>query len=117
MNVKAIYAVARELDGFPFRSADAAEIVRQIGRVNLGAISGGRVVALDYGIILPVAHGYYVAVTLAPDDTYVVRRVFVRAGRAFVKRTWADVYCEEVGEVAYRASCYLDADTVGAVTA
>ena len=98
------------LEGHPSRVADTGQILAQIGRMNLLAISGGRVVRLEHSVILPVAHGYYVTVTLAPSDTYVVRRVFVRAGRVFVKGVWGNVYCDELGDVAYSASCYLDDD-------
>ncbi len=82
-------------------------IVDQIGRMNVLAISGGRVKPTADGIVLPVAHGYTVEVDYDEGfDTYVVRRVFTRASKRFVKGVVSGVYCDEVGEIAYRASCY-----------
>ena len=59
-------------------------------------------------LILPVAHGYTVEIDLALNDTYTVRRVFTRAGKRFVKATVTGVYFDQIGEVAYQASCYHD---------
>lgn len=92
------------------RSFDRAEIVRQIGRGNVLAISGGRVRATACGISLPVRYGYTVEVDYRDDDTYTVRRVFTRAGTRWVKGERERVYCTEVGEAAYRASCYTDGE-------
>lgn len=80
----------------------------QIGRGNVLAISGGRVQTNEQTLVLPVAYGYSVEVDLAVNDTYTVRRVFTRAGIRSVKGERADVYCDELGEAAYRASCYHD---------
>lgn len=80
----------------------------QIGRMNLLAISGGRAVSSENALVLPVAAGYHVVISLGALDTYTVRRVFTRNGRAFIKAEWTDIYCDEIGETAYRASCYLD---------
>ena len=85
---------------------DARTLIDQIGKMNILAISGGRVYARETGITLPVSAGYHVTVDLAAGDTYTVRRVFVRAGKRFVKGERTSVYCEEVGEVAYQASCF-----------
>jgi hypothetical protein len=40
----------------------------------------------------------------------VVRRVFRRAGREWIKGERDRVYCDEVGEVAYHASCFRSYD-------
>jgi hypothetical protein len=80
----------------------------QIGRMNVLAISGGRVQSNADTLVLPVAHGYSVEIDLDASDTYNVRRVFTRAGVRSVKGERTDVYCDELGEVAYRASCYHD---------
>lgn len=85
-------------------------IVRQIGTMNVLAISGGRVSALPDGIELPVGAGYRVRVRLTPADDYTVERVFVRSGQVFSKGTENNVYCDEVGEFAYRASCFRNDD-------
>lgn len=83
--------------------------LRQIGHGNVLAISGGRArTGPDHTLILPVAHGYTVEIVLDCTDTYTVRRVFTRAGKRFVKAEVTNVYCGELGDTAYRASCYLD---------
>lgn len=91
-----------------FVEFDARELIGQIGEGTLWAISGGRVILRRTGVTLPVRSSYVVTVDLAADDTYTVRRVFRRAGREWVKGEQAQVYCDEVGQVAYRASCYLN---------
>src|SRR5712691_486792 len=92
------------------RECDAATLLAQIGSGNVLAISGGRVKIRETGITLPVSSGYSVTVDLAGNDTYTVRRVFTRSGVARVKGERADVYCEEVGEAAYRASCFRNVE-------
>lgn len=82
------------------------EIARQIGTGNILAISGGRITALRDGIELPVSQGYRVRVRLTPADVYTVQRVMVRAGRVFLHGERTEVYCDEVSEAAYRASCF-----------
>ena len=85
---------------------DAYEALVQIGMRNVAAISGGRTYTSDNAVVMPVSSGYHVVVSLAGNDTYTVRRVFVRGGKASVKGEWEGIYCDEVGEVAYTASCY-----------
>ena len=89
-----------------FRECDPRVLAAQIGTGNILAISGGRIQVRDTGITLPVSSGYRVTVDLAGNDTYTVRRVFTRAGRTWVKGERTDVCCEQVGEVAYQASCF-----------
>jgi hypothetical protein len=74
--------------------------------MNLLAISGGRQIRRPTGVTLPVGNGYSVTIDLDSDDTYVVRRVFTRSGVAKIKGEQRNVYCDEVGEVAYVASCF-----------
>lgn len=93
-----------------FRNADAATIVNQIGRMNVLAISGGRVGVRPTGITLPVSNGYTVTVDLAANDTYTVRRVFKRGAKVWVKGEQSGVYCEDVGEAAYQASCFRNGE-------
>ena len=93
-----------------FRDCDADAIIGQIGRMNLMAISGFRVTRRNTGVTLPVGAGYSVTVDLDWDDTYVVRRVFKRGAKVWIKGEQRNVYCEEVGEVAYRASCFRNGD-------
>jgi hypothetical protein len=51
-----------------------------------------------------------VHVELDASDTYIVSRVFKRGGKVFVKGVRDNVYCDEVGEAAYRASCFRSYD-------
>lgn len=97
------------------RPAHTATLLAQVGRMNVLAISGGRVVehhniaeGFVDGIILPVRYGYAVEIVLAVNDTYTVRRTFTRSGRTTVKAEWTDVYCDEVGDIAWTASCFRD---------
>jgi hypothetical protein len=93
------------------RYCDPNEIVRQIGNMNVAAISGGRVDTVTdstgepTGINLPVAYGYSVVVYLDWNDTYTVQRCH----NGNVKGEVREVYFDEVGEIAYQASCYRDA--------
>jgi hypothetical protein len=92
------------------RDLDIDVLVAQIGRMNVFAISGGRVTYSDTAVILPVGKGYRVEIELAADDTYTVRRVFVRGAKRFVKGEQTGVYCEDIGDVAYYASCFVNVD-------
>ena len=89
-----------------FLPCDAQTLVAQIGIRNVLAISGGRVIRRETGISLPVSNGYSVTVDLASNDTYTVRRVFSRAGKVSIKGEVADVYCDQVGAVAYQAHAF-----------
>ena len=96
-------------EGRPF---DADELVAQIGKSNIFAISGGRVgiFSNDDGdtvqVVLPVSNGYRVSIELAWDDTWTVRREFVRKGVVSNKGELKNVYADQVGEIAYKASCF-----------
>ncbi len=82
----------------------------QIGRWNVMAISGGRVTAISETIFhLPVARGYLVEIELnQAQDLYNVRRYFKRSGKLTLKGEYKMVHCDELGELAYRASCYSE---------
>jgi hypothetical protein len=89
-----------------FAPCDTHELKAQIGMMNVFAISGGRVIHRETGITLPVSSGYKVTVDLDGNDTYVVRRIMTRGLKTWVKGEQANVYCDEVGEIAYQASSY-----------
>jgi hypothetical protein len=89
-----------------FRECDTRTLLQQVGTMNVLAISGGRVGVRETGVTLPVSNGYRVTVDLDWNDTYVVRRIFERGTKTWVKGEQRNVYCDEVGEVAYRASCF-----------
>lgn len=109
----------KESKGLDF---DIDVLLNQIGKMNVMAISGGHVVidGASYNknlnttqeIELPVSSGYLVRITLAWDDTYTVERVLRRRpkGKSYketkVLGRVSGVYCDQVGEIAYRASCY-----------
>jgi hypothetical protein len=83
-----------------------AETLRQIGDMNVLGISGGRFIRTLTSLLMPVAKGYWVTVTLAPDDTYTVQRVFIRSGKASVKLKMEGVYADQVSNDAFMASLY-----------
>ena len=89
-----------------FRDCDARTLVDQIGRRTVLGISGGRIITRPTGITLPVSSGYCVTVDLAANDTYTVRRVFKRGPKTWIKGEQAGIYCDQVGDAAYRASCF-----------
>ncbi len=115
-------------EGRPF---NAKELCDQIGIMNIFAISGGRVLidGATYNeqdkttqqVELPVAYGYRVRITLGWDDTYTVSRVIVKNTKKgiseVIKGTVEGVYCENLGEVAYQASCFRSNDAFGKVSA
>ena len=82
------------------------EMLAQIGRMNLLAISGGRVTPIESGIELPVGSGYRVRVELTAMDYYEVSRVFKRGGKEYIKGVRHDVDCFQLSEAAYFASCF-----------
>lgn len=87
------------------RDIDFQALVAQIGRMTYGAICGFRK-ARRLGpstIEMVVGNGYRVRVTLAADDTYTVERVVARSGN--VKGRAEGVYCDQISDVAYAASC------------
>lgn len=97
------------------RDFDPNETLRQIGTMNVLSISGGRASVVDEGLMLPVSNGYHVRITLAADDTYTVERLFIRAGKVSVKGRREGVYCDEIGETAYRAGMFHDEWPEGAL--
>jgi len=107
-----------------YRPFNEDELLGQIGRGNVFAISGGRVEVWRTNdgkacrsITLPVSNGYSVEVYLAWDDTWTVTRQFKRKGQYINKRIIEGVYPENVGEVAYQASCFRSNDAFGEAVA
>lgn len=101
------------------RDCDPHEVIAQIGRMNMYAISGGVWASLRdssdqdriIGVWLHCGTSRAVEVILDWNDTYIVRRVrrITRgAGRnsGVVEFEQKEVYCDELAEVAYRASCW-----------
>ena len=91
-----------------YRQCEASVIVEQVGRMNVMGMSGGRVIVRETGITLPIALGYSVEIDLNALDLYDVKRVYTRAGARSVKGAVTDVYCDDLSDVAYYASCYVN---------
>ena len=117
----------------PVRPFDEDTLLSQIGKHNVLAISGGRVgVWKPNGecmeVELPISSGYLVRITLAASDLYTVERILRRRPKGKTAKEdkvlgrMEGVYADQVGEVAYYASCYkshpdfgaLDREEVGA---
>jgi len=84
------------------------EMAKQVGIFNMMAISGGRIAFRDTGITLPVGKGYFVEIDLMPSDTYCVKRVWQTKSKRIVKGVVDYVYSDELGVVAYQASCFVN---------
>jgi hypothetical protein len=100
--------MAEEAKERGYRKINAQELVEQIGKMNVMAVSGGRVQVRETGITLPVGMGYSVEIDLNFMDLYDVKRVYNRAGDRTVKGVVEDVYATEIGEMAYKASCFVN---------
>lgn len=81
-------------------------IMAQIGVGNILSISGGRVYVIEDGIELPVSYGYRVRIRLTAADDYTVQRVLIRAGKEHLHGERTGVYCDQIGETAYRAGMF-----------
>lgn len=92
------------------RECDMHTLLSQIGRGNLLSISGGAVLPNSHGVILPVSNGYKVVIDLMANDTYRVRRIRITGLKVYLYGERTEVYCEEVGQVAYYASCFRSYD-------
>lgn len=90
------------------RTFDPNQALAQIGRMNVLAVSGGRIIVDTIGIILPVRYGYSVEVYLTDADLYEVRRVHTRSGVRNVKALRTDVDAAELGDTVYLASCWRE---------
>lgn len=92
-------------------------IISQIGRMNVFAISGGKYITIKnaenetVGVMLPCGTNRAVEVVLNFWDLYTVRRVRLitsgaNRGEVVVEETHENMYFDQVGEVAYTASCW-----------
>lgn len=92
----------------------AKELLAQINWSNpwnLAAISGGRAsIDTEGNLVLPVGKGYSVEIELTASDDYTVRRVYKRADKKWVKGEVVGIYADQIGEVAYQASCYVNVE-------
>jgi hypothetical protein len=89
-----------------------ASMLKSIGKMNILAISGGRLVWLDdFTLKLPISNGYSVEVEYDRGwDAYIVRRVFTRREKGVVVRRVKgevrDVYFDHLGETCWRAHAF-----------
>lgn len=99
------------------RYCDPKVIRDQIGLMTVMAVSGGRWGSIRdnsgeaIGIFLPCGTNRTVEVTLSFMDTYTVRRYRQivrgeRSGEDIMEYEATDVYCDQISEVAYTASCW-----------
>lgn len=87
-----------------------SQTLLHIGKMNVLAISGGRMELVNENTIsLPVRYGYSVEVQYLPGhDLYEVRRMFRRGTQVKCKGVESHLYADQVGDSAYRASCFRD---------
>lgn len=99
------------------RPCDISQTNAQVGRMNIFAISGGRVIPLTneqgetVGVAYPIDASRRVEVLLDWDDTYIVSRIrYVLRGKDAHTEVVEDfregIYADYVGEVAYKLSCW-----------
>lgn len=88
----------------------ATTLLDQIGRMNILAISGGRVRLAGETLVLSVGSGYTVEIDLDPSDTYTVRRVYTRGVKRWIKGELNNIYCDQISDIAYEASCFRSND-------
>ena len=99
------------------RPCNTQEIVEQIGRWTIMAISGLNVARIynsdmeTVGISLPINNTRRVDVVLDWDDTYIVRRIRrivsgKNKGQEVTEEEYRNIYCDQISHVAYAASCW-----------
>jgi hypothetical protein len=99
------------------RQCDPKVLRDQIGIMTVMAVSGGRWGSIrtsdgePIGIILPCGTNRSVEVTLSFLDTYTVRRYRQvvkgeRRGDDIVEHEATNVYCDQISDAVYTASCW-----------
>lgn len=99
------------------RYCDPKVLRDQIGMMTVMAVSGGRWGAIrtsdgePIGVIFPCGTNRTVEVTLSFWDTYTVRRYRQvvrgeRRGEDILEHEATNVYCDEISEAVYTASCW-----------
>ena len=84
-------------------------IIEQIGAMTVLAICGGRLKATGLYTIefKDSSAGHLVAVTYdRATDLYTVERLYRRAGKTWNKGTRTGVYCDQLSDACYEASCW-----------
>ena len=82
----------------------------QIGERTLLAVSGGRYIVRDSETLrLPAGSGYHVDIRYnRGQDLYEVTRAFVRDGITHAKGTRTGIFCDQLAETVWDASCYVN---------
>ena len=99
------------------RECSPEVLISQMGRMNFLSISGGKYAQIvdednySVGMIMPCGGSRAVEVVLNFLDLYDVRRVrYITAGKnkgdIVVEHEVKDIYCEELANQAWRASCW-----------
>lgn len=99
------------------RPCDTGEVLAQVGKMTVLAICGGKWAKVydsgleTVGVLMFCGESRAVEIVLDPWDTYTVRRVRLvnrgaEAGSIVVESEVSDVYCDNLSEVAYSASCW-----------
>lgn len=115
VSISQLRMLAQTADGRP---CDHRVIAEQIGIMTVLAISGGKAFPIysndsndTVGLRLPIDGTRRVDVILDWMDTYTVRRVRTitsgaKRGSEVIEFEQSDVFCDEVGQIAYTASCW-----------
>lgn len=99
------------------RYCDSRTVLNQIGAMTVLAVSGGRWNAIrdkdggTVGVMLPCGTNRTVEVVLNFLDLYTVRRYRTivsgaRKGESVVEYEATDIYCDEISNIVYTASCW-----------
>lgn len=99
------------------RPCDTAEVMNQIGKMVVLAVSGGRMANLKdkegetVGVILPITSTRRIEVVLDYSDTYIVRRIrYIQTGKlAHTEQVEAElnnIYCDQLAEVVLNLSTW-----------
>lgn len=89
----------------------ASTLLDQIGRMTVLAVSGGRKYLSGGTLVLPVGSGYTVEIDYRPvPDDYVVRRVFTRGVKRWIKGEVEGVYADQISETVWEAHAFRSYD-------
>ena len=92
------------------RPCDTSEVMNQIGKMVVLAVSGGRMACLEdkegetVGVILPITSTRRIEVVLDYSDTYIVKRIrYIQTGKMahteVVEEEKSHIYCDQLAEV------------------
>ena len=99
------------------RPCDTAEVMNQIGKMVVLAVSGGRMANLrdkegdTVGVVLPITSTRRIEVVLDYNDTYIVKRIrYIQTGKLAntetVEAEYDNTYCDQLAEVVLNLSTW-----------